>query len=110
MGNREIFDRWEEYHSNPLSRQGLRPEIADSWERSQQYGVSPDTHKPVLCTNSELSQYRRNSRLLIYSSVPVLENTLEFLAGSGFVKKPFKTCWFKLNQDYMDMSIKMYTF
>ncbi|HBV95920.1 MAG: hypothetical protein JL50_04690 [Peptococcaceae bacterium BICA1-7] len=91
MGNRKIFDRWEEYHSNPISRQGLRPEIADSWERSQQYGVSPATPKPVLCTNSELSQYRRNSRLLIYSSVPVLENTLEFLAGSDFIMGLFDT-------------------
>ena len=38
---KEVKKIWTDLHDKPESRKILRPEILDSWERSNQYNVSP---------------------------------------------------------------------
>ncbi|MFZ5595676.1 MAG: sigma-54-dependent Fis family transcriptional regulator [Bacillota bacterium] len=83
--NSQIVQRWEELHSRPELRQKLPPEIADSWERSYQYGVLPTLSRPHMCNDGEMSAARRNAMLLFLLSVPVMENLIEYIAGTGFV-------------------------
>ena len=78
--------RWEELHHNPSARKTLRPEIADSWERSFQYGINPMMRaNPYVATEAEMKEARERSGYLIEVARPVMEQLYEFVAGTGFV-------------------------
>lgn len=44
---------WKQLHSNPIIRDKLPTEISKSWERSYQYGVSPNLVEVPLCSPTE---------------------------------------------------------
>lgn len=86
MTNEELREKWELLHQNPQERNGLRPEIKDSWERSYDFGINPRLREnPYICTDTELKQYRDNSGYLVEASRSVMKSLMEFVAGTGFV-------------------------
>lgn len=86
MTNWELRQKWKELHHNPELRNALRPEIADSWERSYDYQINPYLREnPYICTRAELTQYQDNSAYLIETSDRIMNSLFEFVAGTGFV-------------------------
>lgn len=86
MTNWEIRQKWKELHHNPDSRNTLRPEIRDSWERSYDYNINPMLREnPYICTQTEFLQYQDNAGYLIEASNRVMNSLFEFVAGTGFV-------------------------
>ncbi len=86
MTNWEIRQKWKEMHQNSESRNSLRPEIRDSWERSYDYAINPLLREnPYICTKSEFLQYQDNAGYLMEASNRVMNSLFEFVAGTGFV-------------------------
>ena len=86
MDRKELRRKWEDLHHNPLSREYLRPEIADSWARSYQYGINPWMREnPYVATAAEMSEAREKSGYLIQVARPIMEHLHKFVAGSGFI-------------------------
>lgn len=83
---KEVKKIWTDLHDKPESRKILRPEILDSWERSNQYNVSPfKKSNEHFVSGIEFKQALDNSQHLIKCALPVMKNLLEFMAGTGFV-------------------------
>ncbi|MGE5380345.1 MAG: sigma-54-dependent Fis family transcriptional regulator [Methylocystaceae bacterium] len=86
MDNRDLRIMWEGLHANTHMRKLLRPEIAQSWERSYEYQVNPELKENCyICTQLELSEAQNNSRYLIDMALPVINSLSAFVAGTGFV-------------------------
>lgn len=82
----EVRRKWLQLHRKPETRENLRPEIRDSWERSYGAGVSPFLRQnPYICTKTELAQAREASHYLLEIAEPVMKDLYEFVAGTGFV-------------------------
>ena len=77
---------WRNLHEDAERRKGLRPEIYDSWERSDDYHVDRNmreiTHR---CSPDELSKALNHSRYLMEIAIPVMERLLEFVKETGFL-------------------------
>ncbi|MGI6549044.1 MAG: sigma-54-dependent Fis family transcriptional regulator [Syntrophomonadales bacterium] len=86
MDRRELRRKWEELHNNPFARGHLRPEIADSWARSDQYGINPWMREnPYVATEAEMKEARERSGYLIQVARPIMEHLYKFVAGTGFI-------------------------
>jgi len=86
MDRKELRRKWEELHSDVQARQTLRPEIADSWERSYQYGINPWMREnPYVATAAEMKEAREKSGYLIQVARPIMEHLYKFVAGTGFI-------------------------
>lgn len=86
MKNSALRAKWKSLHQNGEFRNVLREEIRDSWERSYDYGVDPyKRENSFIVTENELKKYREKSQLLYDASMPVMQNLLRFVTGSGFV-------------------------
>ncbi len=86
MDNAAMRKKWIQMHNNPELREGLRPEIKYSWERSYDAGVNPYQRENAhICTEQELAQARNASQYLLKISEPVMQDLNEFVAGTGFV-------------------------
>ena len=83
---KEVKKLWQNLHSDPLLRTGLRPEIYDSWERSYQYKVDRNMREIVhVCSEAEFSRAKANSAYLMEIAAPVMKRLSEFVKGTGFL-------------------------
>jgi transcriptional regulator with PAS, ATPase and Fis domain len=86
MDRKELRRKWEELHNNPGARKLLRPEVADSWERSYQYGIDPMMREnPYVATEAKRKEALEKSGHLIQVARPVMEQLFEFVSGTGFI-------------------------
>lgn len=86
MDSKELKRKWDELHNNPSARKLLRPEIADSWERSYRYGVNRMMRKnPYIATEPEIRAALDKSGYLMHVARPVMEQLKEFVSGTGFI-------------------------
>jgi len=86
VDNHDLRVMWEGLHANQQMRKLLRPEIAQSWERSIHYQVNPNLKENCyISTTKELHAAQANSHYLLDMASPVMTNLSAFVAGTGFV-------------------------
>jgi PAS domain S-box-containing protein len=86
MSWKETKQKWKDLHANPDLRKELRPEIFDSWERCYRYNVPHFIHEITsFCSEIEYNQFCNTSKYLIETAVPIMEQLVEFVKGTGFV-------------------------
>ncbi len=71
-------DYWQFLHRDLSEQSNLRPEIAASWKRSQEYGISPEMLSPPLCEQGEL-QAQPNLDYILDIATPLSQQMLEYL-------------------------------
>ncbi|MCD8349719.1 MAG: sigma 54-interacting transcriptional regulator [Planctomycetaceae bacterium] len=75
---RELFRRGE-----PIPEGYLRPEILESWQRSQSYGLEFDKADKRLISKEALAERIQERRELYNTATLVMERLYDFTAGSG---------------------------
>lgn len=71
-------DYWQLLHRDSFERNNLRPEIAASWQRSYEYGISPEMLSPPMCEEGELL-IQPNMDYIVDVAQPLCEQMLNYL-------------------------------
>lgn len=69
---------WKQLHAEPKAREHLRPVIRESWERSIEYGISPNKPGPPIYSESELA-YHPNLNYVLDIARPIAQKMLRYL-------------------------------
>ena len=86
MSLEEIKEKWHRLHENPNSREILRPEVLNSWDRNYKNNISAYSKKiSYLCSKEDYAYILQKSKSLFESALPVMENLVQFIEDTGFV-------------------------
>ncbi|UWG98447.1 sigma 54-interacting transcriptional regulator [Dehalobacter sp. DCM] len=78
--------RFIEENVDPRSNPDIIPEVAESWIRSKNYGVSPyEIKKQEVPDQKEITHILESNALLIQCSVPFIQKFMPFLTISNYV-------------------------
>lgn len=84
-----IKKMWYKYLSSdlplPNTMPGIRPEILESWKRSQKYGVKVDNHLNLDLSKREFEEVLANNADLVKVACPYLLDLYNFIKGTNFL-------------------------
>lgn len=70
---------------DPVPSDTVRPEVLESWQRSQKYRIQPDTTRPRILSGKALEQYIEKNQLLYDITASFMDYLYQFVKGSGFM-------------------------
>jgi transcriptional regulator of acetoin/glycerol metabolism len=82
-----LYDAWERFTTdNEIDREVVREEIARSWQRCRQAGLSPRAPKsPVRLDANQLAALLQKSRAYIEAAAPLMKFPESAVRGTGFI-------------------------
>lgn len=86
---KNLYSHWNNYildnKSIPLSANGIRPMVYESWKRSKSYGVDPLNVLNKSLDAAALTRVLKNSQPLISVAHSYITNLYSYVQGSNFV-------------------------
>ncbi|WP_418792373.1 sigma-54-dependent Fis family transcriptional regulator [Phosphitispora sp. TUW77] len=82
----QLLTAWTDFvNKGIVNNNWVRREIEDSWRRSRATDIDPVSSIVPEVSSRELEHRREAKRELLEISLPIMNNLLSFVAGSGFV-------------------------